>query len=69
MQGASTQLSQTLLQTRDTLPERTGGIMKRSKGKGKPTRNFSQRLQHNLKRQTITQAQKANLVKLAKKGR
>ena len=26
--------------------------MKRAKGKGKPTRNFSQRLQHNLKRQT-----------------
>ena len=40
--------------------------MKRSKGKGKPIRNFSQRLQHNLKRQTIKQAQKAHLLKLAK---
>ena len=40
--------------------------MKRSKGKGKPTRNFSQRLQHNLKRQTVKQAQKAHLLKLAK---
>ena len=41
--------------------------MKRSKGKGKPTRNFSQRLQHNLKRQTVNQAQKAHLLKLDKK--
>ena len=41
--------------------------MKRSKGKGKPTRNFSQRLQHNLKRQTVNQAQKAHLLKLSKK--
>ena len=41
--------------------------MKRSKGKGKPTRNFSQRLQHNLKRQTVNQAQKAHLLKLGKK--
>ena len=40
--------------------------MKRSKGKGRPTRNFSQRLQNNLKRQTVKQAQKAHLLKLAK---
>ena len=41
--------------------------MKRSKGKGKPTRNFAQRLQRNLKHQTFRQAQKDHLLKLAKK--
>ena len=41
--------------------------MKRSKGKGKPTRNFAQRLQRNLKHQTIKQAQKDQLLKLAKR--
>ena len=41
--------------------------MKRLKGKGKPTRNFSQRLQRNLKHRTVKQAQKDHLVKLAKK--
>lgn len=41
--------------------------MKRSKGKGKPIRNFAQRLQRNLKHQTSRQAQKDHLLKLAKK--
>ena len=42
--------------------------MKRSKGKGKPTRNFAQRLQRNLKHQTSRQnRQKDHLLKLAKK--
>ena len=41
--------------------------MKRSKGKGKPTRNFSQRLQHNLKHQPSRHGQKERLLRLAKK--
>lgn len=41
--------------------------MKRSKGKGKPTRNFAQRLQRNLKHQTVKQAQREHLLKLVKK--
>ena len=42
--------------------------MKRLKGKGKPTRNFSQRLQRNLKHQTVKQAQREHLLKLAKRN-
>lgn len=41
--------------------------MKRTKGKGKPTRNFSQRLQRNLKHQTIRETQRERLIRLARK--
>ena len=41
--------------------------MKRSKGKGKSIRNFSQRLHRNLSRRAIVESQKEHLVKLAKR--